>query len=143
MEKWDVYDRQGNLTGRTKTREDTLLDGEYHLGVSLWIINSEGKLLIQKRAACKRIHPNKWSITSGAVLSGETSTEGCVREVGEEIGLHLQQCDIALLSRSIGKDCIFDEYAVIRDFPIEAALLQPEEVSDIKWATLQQIRELF
>lgn len=69
--------------------------------------------------------------------------EGCVREVKEEIGLHLQQSDITLLSRSLGKDCIFDEYVVICDFPIGKAILQPEEVSELKWVTLQQIKELF
>ena len=87
VEKWDVYNKDGKLTGKTTTRHNIFELGEYHLGVSLWIINQNRELLIQKRAASKRIHPNIWSTTGGSVISGETSMQGCIRETKEEIGL--------------------------------------------------------
>ena len=106
MEAWDVYDRQGNRTGKIKTRYDVFEDGEYHLGASLWIVNKKGELLIQKRSPTKRINPGKWSITGGAVCAGESSEQACVREVAEEIGLILNIVEIELLSRSFGQDII-------------------------------------
>jgi len=38
VEKWDIYDKDGNLTGKMKTRNDAFDVGEYHLGVSLWVV---------------------------------------------------------------------------------------------------------
>lgn len=143
MEKWDVYDIQGNLTGQTKNKDDDFQNSEYHLASSLWIINNNGKALIQKRASSKNIMPDKWSITGGAVVAGETSARGCIREVHEELGLKLKENDITLLYRSFGKNIIYDDYIITYDFNIKMAALQPDEVSDIKWATINEIKELF
>jgi len=143
MEFWDVYDSQGNVTGKIKTRADEFLEDEYHLGASLWIVNHKGDLLIQKRALTKRIGPGKWGITGGAVRAGERSADGCVREVWEELGLQLKTQDIELLSRSFGKNIIFDDYVIVLDFTLTDAVLQAEEVSEIRWASVGEIRELF
>lgn len=143
MEKWDVYDKDGKLTGRTKTKNDVFESGEYHLGVSLWIINHQGELLIQKRSVSKRIHPNNWSTTGGSVISGETSAQGCIRETKEEIGLQLYEDDLVFLSRSYGKNMISDDYATIQEFPIENAIIQINEVSEVKWASAKDVARLF
>lgn len=143
MEAWDVYDRNGERTGITKTRADVFAPGEYHLGASLWIVNAKDALLIQKRAATKRIHPGKWSITGGAVKAGEDSDAACVREVEEEIGLRLRAQDIHFLARTVGEDIIFDDYIILLDFSLADAVLQAEEVSEIKWASMAEIRALF
>lgn len=143
MEEWDVYDRRGIATGKTKKRNDVFLEDEYHLGASLWILDSQGRMLIQKRAPSKRIHPNKWGHPGGAVQAGEKSEQGCVREVEEEIGLKLDVRDITLFSRVFQNDSIYDDYFVIFDFPIENAVLPENEVSEIKWATIEEVRELY
>jgi isopentenyldiphosphate isomerase len=143
VEKWDVYDKSGNPTGKTKTRNDVFEPGEYHLGVSVWILNRNGELLIQKRSAAKRIHPNIWAVTSGAVISGETSIQGCIREAYEEIGIQLNEDDLVLLSRHFCKDIIFDDYITFREFPIENAAFQASEVSEVKWASITEIKQLF
>ena len=122
MEKWDVYDMNGNVTGKLKTRQDVFNDGEYHLGVSVWIVNKNNELLIQKRAEAKRIKPNIWSTTGGAAQAGENSETTCVREVFEEIGIIIKPQEIKLLSRSFGKDIIFDDFIVFADFPVSACV---------------------
>lgn len=143
MELWDVCDRDGNKSGRTKPRGDTPEEGEYFIGVSLWVVDHAGRLLIQKRAAGKRIHPGKWSITCGAVIAGETSLQGCLRETWEEIGLRLGENDVDLLFRSWGEHRIYDDFITLRDFPIEDAVLQAEEVSEIRWVTAQEMQALW
>jgi len=143
MELWDVYDRQGNVTGKTITRGGVLLGGEYHLGASLWVVNKNGELLIQKRAMTKRIKPGVWSITGGAALAGESSVNACAREVAEEIGLAVNPQDIKLLSRSFGKDCIYDDYIIIYDFPLADLVLQKDEVSEVMWANVEKVRNLY
>jgi isopentenyldiphosphate isomerase len=143
MEKWDVYDKDGNLTGYTKTKNDIWKPDEYHLGASLWIINYEGKLLIQKRAASKRRYPNIWCNIGGSVISGENSRQGCIREVEEEVGIKVNSNDLVFLQRVMLENIISHDYALIYDFPIERVVLQLEEVSDAKWASIDEIKNLF
>jgi isopentenyldiphosphate isomerase len=143
MEKWDVYDKCGNLTGYTKTKDDVWTSEEYHLGASLWIVNNDGDLLIQKRAASKRRHPNVWCNIGGSVIAGESSRQGCVREVEEEIGIKVNEESLALLQRMVFKNTISDDYILIYDFPIEKVVIQQEEVSEVKWASIDEIENLF
>lgn len=142
MEYWDVCDRNGKKLGYTKHSDEKFLDGEYHLGASVWIADSRGRLLIQKRAASKRTGASLWSITGGKVRAGERSIEACVREVKEELGFVLDQQDIRFLYRSTGSNMLFDDYIIVRDLPIEKAHLEPSEVSEIRWADLDEIQAL-
>ena len=143
MEYWDVYDINGNKLGYAKRADEEFFMGEYRLGASLWIADSSGKLLIQKRAPSKKTGPNLWSITGGKVQSGESSTEACLREVREEIGLALSENSIQFLYRSIGSGMLFDDYIAIIDFPASQATLSSSEVSAIKWTTLDDIQYLY
>jgi isopentenyldiphosphate isomerase len=143
MEKWDVYDIGGNPTGYAKTKNDVWTFEEYHLGASLWIVNHSGYLLIQKRAASKRRHPNVWCNIGGSVISGESSRQGCVREVEEEVGIKVKEKELVFLQRSVFKNTINDDYVLMYDFPIEKVVIQPEEVSEVKWASIDEIENLF
>lgn len=142
-EYWDVYDINGNKLGYKKCADEEFLDGEYHIGASLWIANSEGNLLIQKRTASKKTGQNLWSITGGKVQSGESSAAACIRETREEIGLSLSEHDISFLYRSVGRNMLFDDFIVIVDFSIDKAMLQPAEVSELKWASIDEIVYLY
>lgn len=52
MELWDLYDSERNPLGRTHVRGEAFAEGEYYVCVEVWIRNSKGEFLIQKR------HPN-------------------------------------------------------------------------------------
>jgi isopentenyl-diphosphate delta-isomerase len=143
IERWDVLDINGKKQGYTKCKGEVFLPGEYHKGASLWIANEKGELLIQKRAASKSIGSNLWSITGGRVQAGESSAMACLREVREEIGLVLSEETISFLYRSVGPNILFDDYVCIVDFPIENAILRPSEVSEVKWAVIDEIKALY
>lgn len=142
-EYWDVYDINGHKLGYKKRSDEEFLNGEYHIGASLWIANSEGNLLIQKRTALKKTGQNLWSITGGKVQSGESSSTACIRETWEEIGLLLIEHNISFLYRSVGQNILFDDYITIVDFSIDKAILQPAEVSELKWASMDEIVYLY
>ena len=58
-ERWDIYDKNKQLTGRTMKRNDwTLKDDEYHLTVLGVIRRSDGKFLITKRVMTKAWAPD-------------------------------------------------------------------------------------
>lgn len=85
MELWEVLDDKGNATGEIMEKYDQKVfdRGFYHLGADVWIINSDNKLLIQKRAKQKRLEPNVWAMTGGSVILGENSKDTIVREAKE------------------------------------------------------------
>ena len=92
MELWDIYDENGNVTGRTMERNDwNLKEGEYHLTVLAVIARTDGKFLITKRVMTKSWAPGWWEVSGGAALAGENSKQAVLREVKEETGLDVSK----------------------------------------------------
>lgn len=56
MELWEVLDDKGNPAVEIMEKYDKKVFDRrlYHLGTDVWIINSENKVLIQKRSENKR-----------------------------------------------------------------------------------------
>lgn len=73
MELWDILDIEGNKTGKTIERGQTMLENEYMLSVHIYLRNKEGLYLIQKRSEKKDKLPGIWDVTLGSVVSGEDS----------------------------------------------------------------------
>lgn len=144
-ELWDIYDKDRNLTGRTVERGEKLREEDYHLVVQVWIRNSQGMWLISKRAETKS-QPLKWEPTGGSVLAGESSLQGALREVKEELGITLS-ADRAEFFRSFRRDKeaswenpgFLDVWVFEKDVPIESIVLQEGETCDAKWAQKEEI----
>ena len=61
-EIWDIFDGNGEPTGKTTLRGRCYLKpGEYHLVVHIWIVSDEGKILIQRRSDDKKLMPGELS----------------------------------------------------------------------------------
>ncbi|MDR3148773.1 MAG: NUDIX domain-containing protein, partial [Oscillospiraceae bacterium] len=88
-EFWDVFDSGRNPTGRTHRRSDPLPDGDFHLVVRAWIVNSRGEFLITRRAFNKIGYPGMWEVPSGSAVAGEDSLTAAIREAAEESGIVL------------------------------------------------------
>ncbi|WP_245799332.1 NUDIX hydrolase [Virgibacillus siamensis] len=118
-----------------------LADGDYHLVVSIWIVNDRGEFLISKRHP-EKTHPNLWECPGGSVLTGEDSLQGALREAQEEIGIDLSGYEGELI-RSVRRDVSFyDAWLFHATFPIEDVVPQLEEVVDARWATVEEIKRL-
>lgn len=88
MEKWDLYNAKREKSGITMCRGEIIPKGLYHLSVSVWIVNQQGQYLLSQRHP-KKQYPLYWECTGGSVFSGETSLQGAIREVKEELGILL------------------------------------------------------
>lgn len=86
MEKRDLYDKNRNLTGKTIYKGESVPEGSYIVVVLIYIQNSKGEFLLQKRSARKN---GLWATTGGHPKSGEDSIQGILTEVKEEIGVDL------------------------------------------------------
>lgn len=144
MEIWDVYDKNRNKTNRTHERGTPLAAGDYHIVVHVWIMNKEGEILLTKRHPDKP-HPNLWECPGGSILTGENSLDGAIREVKEEIGIHLDRKNGKLL-KSECRDHYNDFYDVWQfeqEFDITETTLQTDEVIDIKWVTFSELENMY
>ena len=145
MELWDICDSKGIPTGRVMEKGKELGDGEYHVAVEAWIVNTEGEFLIQKRSSRCVHYPNVWSLTAGRIQAGEDAKEGCIREVQEEIGLALDREELihlAHINREDGSHMIWEVFLARRDIPVSKLTLDPEEVAEVRWVTGEELERM-
>lgn len=153
MEKWDLYTKYREKTGEEMIRGERMPEGYYHLTVDVWIRNSRGEYLISQRAANRPSFPLLWECVGGSAVKGESSLEGALREVKEEVGLELRPEDGRLLFTKIrGEGCRYKgkAYNDIKDVwlfdydgepKLEAATT--DEVADCRWMTAEEVRRLY
>lgn len=142
MEKRDLYDENRNLTGKTILKNFPIPKGYYIIVVLIFIQNSDGKFLIQKRSKLKN---GKFATTGGHPKSGQTSIEGAITEVQEELGLDISNKDMKLFfsNKSSKSGVICDSYYLKMDIPdISSLRLQKSEVEFVCWLSTDEIKKL-
>ncbi len=143
LELWDLYNQKRQKTGILHERGQLIPQGLYHLVVSVWIVNSCGEYLMSKRHPSKP-YPNYWECTGGSVLAGESSLQGAVREVKEELGLTLDMDTAHLVyqsRRDVSQD-FYDVWLFHSDISTNDLKLQPDEVIGAKWFSKTEICDL-
>lgn len=146
MELWDVYDKNRNKIGKTicRNNKDKLEEGQYHIVVEAVIINSKDEILISRRSKNKEKYPLYWECNGGSVKSGETSLNGIIREIKEELGIKLD-LNKAILYKTIRKDeskFFKDVWLFRKDVNIQDIHFTDKEVIDAKWATIEEIEKM-
>lgn len=146
MELLDVFNENNEYLGysveRLKVHEENL----WHHHVSAWIMNYDGKILLQQRALNKKKNPGKWAKTGGHVDSGETCEESIKREVYEEIGLEVKDNEIENIEifKSTNPNEHYFSYGYIffTDNKEEDFKLQKEEVNAVKYFSIEEIEQI-
>ena len=143
MEYWDILDKNGNKTGKTIVRgRRSLAKGEYHLVVHIWVVNDKGEYLIQRRSDDKPLMPGEWAATGGSAIAGEGSRHAALRELYEELGIYVPRRKMMLVRRQLRKYSLNDIYAVRCNIPAHRCRLQKEEVAEVKWVTLEEVKRM-
>lgn len=144
MEKWDLYNAKREKSGIAVCRGEIIPKGLYHLSVSAWIVNQQGQYLLSQRHP-KKQYPLYWECTGGSVLSGETSLQGAIREVKEELGILLTPGSEKLIYQTIRENVqdFYDVWLFHRDIKIEEMRLQETEVVDVQWVSSDKLFEMF
>lgn len=138
MERFDIYDVNGQKTGRTAPRGASLAQGELHLGVAVILTNGKGEIFCTHRSTEKQLFPGWWENTNGGVLAGEDSLSAAVRELREETGLVLSQEELTFLYRYQNGEDFRDIYIAHADFPVESIVLQPGETDGAQWIPFEE-----
>lgn len=142
MEKWDLLDEQGRATGRTMVRGERLYPGQYHLVVHIWVVNSSGSLLIQRRAEHLHLMPNAWAATGGSAMAGEDSETAARRELLEELGINTLPGELETIGRLKRRNSFCDLWLLRRDVAVADLQLQQEEVAEARWVTRSQFEDM-
>ena len=143
-EMWDLYTQYREKTGETIERGEDFPEGYFHLAVSIWIKNSSGEYLLSQRHPNKQ-YPLKWECTGGSVISGETSLQGAIREVKEELGINLnaQKGTLVYRKRRNQQNDFYDVWMFNIDFPLKNIRLQSSEVIEVKWVKKEEILYMY
>lgn len=147
MESYELVNIKGENTGKILTQTEAydmnnIHEGYYMPVVGVVIINSKNEILFQKRSKCKKNNPGKWGICGGKVNFGETPIEAGVRETFEEIGISLNKEDLKFVSINPHNKGFFTVYYVKQDVDINNCKLQKEEVEELKYFKIEELRNL-
>lgn len=145
-ELWDIYDGNKKNTGRTAERGVyEFKDGEYHLVVQAIILNTKNEILISKRAPFKKFG-GMWECNGGSALKGETSLEGILREVKEELGISFSKTE-AIFLKEVKREMVpanfKDLWLFKRDIKDEEITFPDGEATDFKWVSIDEFMEMF
>ena len=142
-EMLDLFDAQGNPAGITIRRGEEAPAGLYWPVVDVWIVNSRGELLIQKRDLSKPNWPGYWCESAGgAVVSGEDPDTAALRETQEEISFTVDFTRGGKVFEYLGEKSLKHVYLFCQDAELSALTCQKGEVSEVRYATPDDIRAL-
>lgn len=118
--------------------------------VHVWIRNSKGEYLISQRSANRPTYPLMWECVGGAVVKGEDSLLGAIREAKEEVGVDLMPENGQVLftkTRKIIEGKIFNDIMDVwlfeYDGEVDLGNAITDEVAQVAWMNREQIKELF
>ena len=143
-EQWDIYDVNRQRTGRIIERPAAWGQETYHLIIHVAIFDPEHRMLIQRRAPRKHAWPDLWDVSAGgSALAGEESWQAAERETFEELGIRLQLKNVRP-HFSINYTRGFDDFytAERADPDLSSLKLQESEVAEVKWASLDEVRQM-
>ncbi len=147
----DILDENGIKTGKILTRKEVHKQGIWHRCIVVAIIDKDNQVLMQQRSYDKDTNPGKWDISvAGHISAGQTSLEAAIREVAEEVGIHLKDKDLQYIfttkNQSRPKEDIiashfYDFYiAKIDKIDIEHIELQESEVENAKLVNREEFK---
>jgi isopentenyl-diphosphate delta-isomerase type 1 len=112
-----------------------------HRSSHLFLFNSKGELLVQKRSKKKKIYPGLLDISvSGSVLKGETYEQTMEREQKEEL-------NISVPFKKLFKFSHFDKYDKAFKMAFTAKYngefkLKKDEVEKVFWMDLEELKKM-
>jgi isopentenyldiphosphate isomerase len=144
MELLDYYDEKNEKKLGVLEREEIHKNRLWHREASIWILNEKNELLLQRRSMLKS-GANKFSITAGHIGAGEEEIKAALRELKEEIGIDAIEKDLILLdiykNEQNNNNCFSYTYLLKTNKKIEDMTIQEEEVSELKYITIEELEK--
>jgi len=143
VEEWfDVVDAADKVIGR-ELRATVHARKLYHRSVHIFVFDSQGRVLIQKRSMLKDSNPGRWTTScSGHVDSGEVYDVAALRELREEIGIDASQSvPVFLFQVKPCRETGFEFSNVYRLQWNGSVRPDPAEVTQLQWLPVPVLEE--
>lgn len=145
MELLEYFDESNEKILGIEEREFIHDNNLWHREVAVWVVNEKNELLLERRSPNKRQGANKLSIVAGHVDVKEEEILAAKRELSEEVGLNVNIDELKLIgiykNDKENNKCFSYTYLVKTDKKIDEYILQEEEVSDVKYITIEKLEE--
>ena len=107
------------------------------------ILNTKNEILISQRASFKS-QPLKWESNGGAVTTGESSIQGILRELYEELGLKFKEDDGVFYKRIVKENSktLKDIWVFKKDIDLSTLIFVDSEVNDAKWVIIDELEKM-
>ena len=147
MELLRVVDSNGNDTDEVLERNEVHDYGKLHNEVTIYIINNNRKVLLQKRSKNRRFCPNKLGVIAGHVMYNENALMCAIREAKEEVGLDLNRdtihfLDSKYLVKEVNNNHFMYPFYVIVNKKEEDFVIQREELDYVKWYKIDDVIDM-
>jgi len=147
LDEWvSKVDKHGHVLGMM-SRSDAHVKGDIYQAAHAFIVNDEGKILIQKRSELKTTWPNCFDLSIAEALKvEETYEQGLNRGLVEELGMPAQEMKLV-------REQYYQEYKT-QEFFVNVVVklylisytgdvsFPDHEVVSAKWMTRSEVDEL-
>lgn len=139
-ERFDVVDAQDRVVGQA-ARGEVHARGWLHRAVHILWRRSDGQLCLQRRSYAKDTCPGLLSSScAGHVDAGEGYDQAALRELGEELGLAVNLCDLVEIDTCRAHADLGNEfvrvYLLVGDRPARPC---PAEVDALLWRSPAEV----
>lgn len=144
-----VYDRNGKYLYDVDQKNELQLTVEYLKGVTCFVVNQKGEVLIEKRAKTK-VTPGKLDLVSGHVDNMEIGRQSVIRELNEEVGIDenisasvkkIDEMPLSFESSGKFRNFIIEFYCLLVPGRVETTA-QYDEVAELKWVPMELAFEM-
>ena len=148
---YKVYDKSKQLKRIiAKNEEKLVIEEDWLEGVTCFVINEKGEVLIEKRVN-KGLTPGKLDLCSGHIDNDETQTQAMIRELKEELGIEIEEAmnvikldlnsvPLEFMSSNKKRNFFITFYCLKRDS--SEIKMQKEEIEKIVWLPLEETFQL-
>ncbi|MFF0470140.1 isopentenyl-diphosphate Delta-isomerase [Micromonospora zamorensis] len=138
----ELVDENGEAHGETTVAAAHQAPGQLHRAFSVLLVDSDGQVLLQRRAAVKTRFPLRWAnACCGHPQPGESLAEAANRRLREELGagpVELTEVGVYVYyaeDPATGRVEFEYDHVLRGDFLPGAPLLpDPDEVAELRWA---------
>jgi isopentenyl-diphosphate Delta-isomerase len=151
MEYVDLLDSSGRPTGRRKPKLEVHRDGDWHGAAHVWILNTKGQILIQRRSPTKENWPDLWDVSvAGHISAGEEPVAAARRETQEELGITLDPGECLYLF-TVAEQVVLNNgnyvdneyhhvFLVEKHLQVEDLVFSDGEVADVRFVALRELQ---
>jgi isopentenyl-diphosphate delta-isomerase len=144
----ELVDADGTALGSTTVDDAHRAPGRLHRAFSVFLIDPDGRVLLQQRAAIKTRFPLRWANTCcGHPRPGESLATAAARRLVEEIGvggITLTEAGVhSYYAEDPASGRVEYEYdhVLVGELPADRNLLpDPAEVAALRWVTTDELR---